>query len=134
MSATCESGYHNFSSGPRCSCGGHALSPLEAGSLSVQVLAKIHQERQRQFFRWGLQELKLDTGKRYEMHAEYHKARCNAHARQNRAAWSDVLLEEVYEALTETDPDKLAAELVQVAAVAAQIVEYLQRKGMIRVG
>jgi len=35
------------------------------------------------------------------------------------ADWLRVLLEEVYEALSKTDPAALRAELVQVAAVAA---------------
>lgn len=39
-----------------------------------------------------------------------------------------ILLEEVYEALAETDADKLRAELIQAAAVCVAIVEDLDRK------
>ncbi len=41
-------------------------------------------------------------------------------ARTRRVTWRHVLLEEVREALAETDPDLLAAELVQVEAVCAR--------------
>ncbi len=43
-------------------------------------------------------------------------------------AWDGVLLEEVYEALAESDPAKLRAELVQVAAVAVTWVEAIDRR------
>lgn len=36
-----------------------------------------------------------------------------------RLDWTGILLEEVYEALAESDPAKLRAELIQVAAVCA---------------
>jgi len=39
------------------------------------------------------------------------------------ATWEMILLEEVWEALAETDPVKLRAELIQVAAVAVAWVE-----------
>lgn len=43
-------------------------------------------------------------------------------------AWDGVLLEEVYEALAEDDPAKLRAELIQVAAVAQQWIEAIDRR------
>lgn len=42
--------------------------------------------------------------------------------------WSLILLEEVYEALAESDPAKLRAELIQVAAVAASWIENIDRR------
>lgn len=44
-------------------------------------------------------------------------------------AWDGILLEEVYEALAEENPDKLRAELVQVAAVAQAWAEAIERRG-----
>lgn len=44
-------------------------------------------------------------------------------------SWRDVLLEEVAKALTEGDPERLAEELVQVAAVAVAWREHLHRCG-----
>lgn len=43
-------------------------------------------------------------------------------------AWEGVLLEEVYEALAESDPVRLREELVQVAAVATAWIEAIDRR------
>jgi hypothetical protein len=42
-------------------------------------------------------------------------------------SWFAILLEEVYEAFSETEPEKQREEMVQVSAVAVQIIEYLDR-------
>jgi hypothetical protein len=44
--------------------------------------------------------------------------------------WRDILLEEVAEAFAEDDPGRLRAELIQVAAVATQWVEAIDRRGV----
>lgn len=49
-------------------------------------------------------------------------------ARINSVTWRDILLEEVFEALAEDVPWKLREELIQVAAVATQWVEAIDRK------
>ena len=56
--------------------------------------------------------------------------RCNQHpdGPHPHTAWDGVLLEEVYEALAETDPALLRAELIQVAAVCQAWVEALDRR------
>src|SRR5690606_30455678 len=41
--------------------------------------------------------------------------------------WASILLEEVWEALSETDPHQRQQELVQVAAVALNMVDSIQR-------
>lgn len=41
---------------------------------------------------------------------------------QGQLAWDGILLEEVYEALAERDPEKREAELTQVAAVAVSMI------------
>lgn len=46
------------------------------------------------------------------------KAHTDAATAAGRLTWRDVLAEEYYEALAETDPERLSAELLQVAAVA----------------
>jgi hypothetical protein len=43
-------------------------------------------------------------------------------------SWFFILMEEVYESFAHTDPAKQREEMVQVAAVAVQIIEYLDRK------
>lgn len=45
-----------------------------------------------------------------------------------RGTWRDILAEEFNEALAESDPDRLRAELVQVAAVAVNWVEAIDRR------
>ena len=42
-------------------------------------------------------------------------------------SWDAILLEEVFEALAESDPVRRRAELVQVAAVAAAEIEAIDR-------
>lgn len=42
--------------------------------------------------------------------------------------WRDILLEEVFEAMAESDPDKIRLELIQVAAVATQWAEAIDRR------
>lgn len=42
--------------------------------------------------------------------------------------WAGILLEEVYEALAESDPTRLREELIQVAAVAVAWVEAIDRR------
>lgn len=42
--------------------------------------------------------------------------------------WTDILLEEVFEALAESDPLALRTELIQVAAVATQWAEAIDRR------
>ena len=42
-------------------------------------------------------------------------------------SWFLILMEEVYEAFSETDPTKQRAEMIQVISVGVQIVEYLNR-------
>lgn len=50
------------------------------------------------------------------------------HAGQGDVTWTHILLEEVFEALAEEDHDKLRVELIQVAAVATQWVEAIDRR------
>lgn len=56
------------------------------------------------------------------------KAATDDAARVGDITWRHILLEEVFEALAEDDAAKLRAELVQVAAVAAQWVEAIDRR------
>ena len=47
-----------------------------------------------------------------------------------RQDWTGILLEEVYEALAESDPVKLRTELIQTAAVCVAWVEHLDRRAL----
>ena len=53
---------------------------------------------------------------------------CKERCKTDRFCWFDVLIEEVCEAFLETEPEKQREEMIQVAAVAVAIIEYLDRR------
>lgn len=70
----------------------------------------------------------LDTLARYSSLRNVAQAQTDVRAAAGSVTFADILLEEVFESLAEDDPDKLRAELIQVAAVAAQWIEAIDRK------
>lgn len=111
--------------------------------IVAQAVAK---ERARQDEKWGDQSGSYDgTGpkmlhleavpKRYELYAaeisDIFKMETDFRAenRVNGADMSDILLEEVFEALAEDNAEALYEELIQVAAVASAWCEYLLKRG-----
>ncbi|MDP4506857.1 NUDIX hydrolase [Nonomuraea turcica] len=108
------------------------------GSLA-RVLAEVAAERAAQDERWGMQELPDGTGgarttaesdlarQETETAAPYGEDggdEVPARIRDQR----HVLAEEVLEAFAEADPDRLRAELIQVAAVAVKWAQALDRR------
>ena len=92
------------------------------------IFEEIRKERQRQNEKWGEQNWPMleEWSKPHEMKgaADYYKE-------QNQGGgkfWSSILLEEVYEAFAETKPEKQREEMIQVAAVVVQIIEYLDSR------
>jgi hypothetical protein len=56
------------------------------------------------------------------------QGKCSTHARRGDLTWWDILIEEVVEAVADSHrPTKLRGELVQVAAVAAAMIECIDR-------
>lgn len=119
----------------------------------VTVLAEVAAERARQDAKWGEQNHPDGSGPtvslaspifgapsdRWGTPAGVHLAgmrelRDNAvvttdeRAATGNLTWRDILLEEVFEAFAEDDPGKLRVELIQVAAVATQWVEAIDRR------
>jgi hypothetical protein len=115
----------------------------------VAVLGEVADERERQDMKWGQQNHPdrffigrddAEDGEHlydYEFRACLWRRRNEARvaernsegaAPDRNAAWDGVLLEEVYEALAESDPARLRAELIQVAAVAVAWVEAIDRR------
>lgn len=92
---------------------------------SERVFAAIGDERIRQIQKWGPQHHPDGTGALgYAAHAGFYKSwNDTAEAAGIEAVWSDILLEELFEALAEKDQALLRAELVQVAAVAVAWIE-----------
>lgn len=65
---------------------------------------------------------------RYSYLAEVTKAECKANG-PGEDTWAAVLLEEVFEALAESNPARARVELIQVAAVAVQAALSIDRQG-----
>lgn len=94
-----------------------------------EVLWAIRDERLAQTRKWGEQNHPDGTDARmFSREASTYRTMCDTKAAMGRLTWSDILLEEVYEALAEEDPVALEIELVQVAAVATAWVEASRRR------
>lgn len=115
---------------------------------STAVLGEVQAERRRQDAKWGEQNHPDGTGPettvldgiglrsgnmalaRPGAHslAYFATLTTNQRAEEGRVGWADILLEEVFEALAEDDATRLRTELIQVAAVATQWVETIDRR------
>ncbi|MGV9282154.1 hypothetical protein [Streptomyces sp. NPDC003730] len=81
---------------------------------------EIDAERQRQLARWGEQRHPDGTGTIAHIdQADRVRAKVDQAAAEGTQTWGNILAEEVAEAFAESGPDRLRAELVQVAAVCA---------------
>jgi hypothetical protein len=101
-----------------------------AVSLATRaVLGEVAAERRAQNAKWGEQNLPDGTAARGDRRRANRKRRETNRAHANGVlSWRDVLEEEMFEALAESDKTELRAELVQVAAVAASWIEALDRR------
>lgn len=90
---------------------------------------EIDRERQRQITEFGDQRHPDNTGSTfYAKRAVAARRNCRLAADAGMTAWDLVLLEEVFEALAESDPAKLRAELLQVAAVCAAWIHDIDQR------
>lgn len=95
------------------------------------VLDEVAAERARQDVKWGEQSHPDGTGvfpRADRRAADEARRECQMLAAGGFCTWRAILAEEVAEAFAETDPAKLRAELVQVAAVAVQWVQAIDRR------
>lgn len=93
------------------------------------VLAEVLGERRRQDAKWGEQNHPDGTGRYGDKFAAVEARKiCDAASGDGSLTYRDILREEVAEAFAESDPAKLRAELIQVAAVCMQWVEKLDRE------
>lgn len=99
-------------------------------AATQRALDDVAAERDRQRSKWGQQTLPDGTGGEPwdQIERDTARQRCDQAMQAGQLQWRHVLEEEVAEALAETDPTALRAELVQVAAVAVQWVEALDRR------
>jgi hypothetical protein len=85
----------------------------------LEGIVSIIAERYRQIEKWGVQHHPNGTGSRLmAAQAAVDRAICNEAFEHGNGTWRHILKEEVSEAFAEDDPEKLAEELIQVAAVA----------------
>jgi len=114
---------------------------MSENTTTVSALEEVAAERERQNAKWGEQNhpngaaagnvffaAVMGRNKTYGNIEKYAKQTTDEHAAAGVVTFADILLEEVFEALAEEDPAKLRAELIQVAAVATQWVEAIDRK------
>lgn len=93
------------------------------------VCREVIQERVAQDQKWGEQNHPDGTGGRaLKARANRYRDDCDIAHKGGYGAWSHILLEEVYEAMAESDPEKLREELIQVAAVAVAWAEAIDRR------
>jgi hypothetical protein len=93
------------------------------------ILAEIQAERERQDARWGPQNHPDGTGGiEARRIAEDARRNCQAAAERGTVTWLLISDEEHCEALAESDPVKLRAELVQDAAVKVAWIAAIDRR------
>lgn len=97
-----------------------------------EVLLAIANERNQQERKWGEQNHQDSAGpnsrREARQRAKDWQDENACRVSDGTLTWDGILLEEVYEALAEEDHVKLRAELVQVAAVAANWIEAIDRR------
>ena len=107
---------------------------------TAQVLAQVWEERERQDQKWGEQNHPDGTRDDRRMLGDVslptwgticYRARnmTDQLNKEGRATYLEIMLEEVVEAFSESHPASLRAELIQVAAVAVQWIEAIDRRG-----
>lgn len=96
-----------------------------------KIYSEIDNERQRQDTKWGEQNHPiLNPLKRMvnnKKAADWFRHGCDKAAKDGTISFQHILLEEVYEVFAEDDSAKQRAELIQVAAVAIQMIERIDR-------
>jgi hypothetical protein len=94
------------------------------------VLADVGNEREKQHEKWGEQSLPDGTrnGGMNLVQREQAKNACDRAAREGRCTFAHVITEEFWEVMCEEDTEALRTELVQLAAVAVQWVEAIDRR------
>lgn len=96
---------------------------------TLDVLSDVFAERVKQHHRWGANDWPDGTGGAGAADDLASARLAYDQAFRSGGAWLAILAEEFAEVAAETSRDELRAELVQVAAVAVQWVEAIDRRG-----
>jgi hypothetical protein len=106
-------------------------APLAEEAMPVKrykIFKDIHKERLRQHEKWGDQKISMtEAACAPDMMAANARLLKSMNDSGERSSWFYVLMEEVYEAFSETDLARQREELIQVAAVAVQIIEGIDK-------
>lgn len=113
-----------------------AVLPEAGDTELIAVLAEVETERARQDSRWGEQNHCDGTGPDEQILpgwpalelATAARTACELQAQMGIVTWRDIFGEEVCEALAESDPVKLRAELVQAVAVGVAWIQAIDRR------
>ena len=105
-------------------------SQLERVPLATRVvLGQLAEERMRQRVTWGEQHHPDGTsGHNFRRQADAARRSCQAAARGGYLTWLHILREEFWEAMAETEPDRLRYELLQAVAVGVAWIEDLDSR------
>lgn len=121
------------------------LSGLQA-KYDAAIIGEILEERRRQDAKWGEQNHPDGTGDQVKfVHGEHlasdgdgritmgtisyvSKYVTDLAAANGKVTFADILVEEIFEALCENDPERVRAELIQSAAVIVAWVEAIDRR------
>ena len=117
--------------------GGGVSGRMVGDPVLEAVLFEVAQERARQDAKWGEQNHPDGTARPWPAIFRLSFADCaqiarlqvDHEAKIGTSNYTSILLEEVFEALAETDPAKLREELIQIAAVCVQWVQAIDRRG-----
>jgi hypothetical protein len=103
------------------------LGILERWFKHQGIVDEVFAERERQVEQWGDGMPPLGTTEDYAPWRDAFRAYCQRRSAKGTVTMADVLLEEVFEALAETDPAKARDELVQAVAVGVKMIEGIDR-------
>ena len=104
----------------------------------IRIFEEIRVERKRQDEKFGEQNYPMVGKTLYDILPEdYPRSdllrrqiqKCKERSKTDQFCWFDILLEEICEAFLETEPERQREEMIQVAAVAVAIIEYLDKRG-----
>lgn len=102
------------------------MSEPDLDHLHYRAMLLVRLERRKQLRKWGVQKHPSGTGSALAaIFADQWKSICDMQNEQGKDDWATIAIEEVLEALAETDPDNLLTEVVQAAAVFVAWAEHL---------
>lgn len=102
------------------------------GGVTDRVLRGFKAERRRQIVKWGHQTREGGTSPQgFAMLRDMFRNACDNAEAEGGATWRHILLEEVYEAFAESDPQALRTELIQCGAVITAWIEDIDLTGEI---